>query len=250
MLLLSVGLLAACAIPDEPDPTATPEPTQTPLAEATSAPAIRTEPVGAGFTLPVSITHAGDERLFVAQRNGVIHVMQPDGTSSVFLDLSEQVTDDQAETGFFSIAFHPDYLDPAAPNSGQFFVTYTGKVDEVVNTFLSRFTVSDDPNVADPDSETWLLQIEQKQPVHKGGGLDFDKTTADLFVGIGDDWQPWTSQDPDALNGKVLRLSVSDIPADLTGDATALITPEVWAMGLRNPWRVEVDEAGDQILCR
>lgn len=243
-ILLGATLQVACVAAG----SAESQPSQALIPVVTAPGFFEAEPVGAGFSLVVSIEHAGDERLFVAQRTGEIFVLQPDGTSAVFLDLSDRVDTNAAEYGFFDMAFHPDYLDPNAAGAGQFFVTYTGNLDESVYTFVSRFTVSADPDVADPGSETWLLKVEQNQPVHKGGGLDFDRGSGLLYVGIGEDWQAPLSQDPVDLKGKILRLNVDAVPRESTGDATALVTPEVWAMGLRNPWRLDVDEASGLIF--
>ncbi|MEZ4518027.1 MAG: PQQ-dependent sugar dehydrogenase [Chloroflexota bacterium] len=200
------------------------------------APSLVITPVGDGFSQVTAITHAGDDRLFIGQRTGEIYVLYPDGRKELFLDLSDRVYPNGSEYGFYSIAFHPDYA-----GNGFLFVTYTGKVDGKVYLTLGRFHAVTD-NSADPASEAVLLRVRQDTDLHKAGGLDFDSRTHQLYMGIGDDTQIALAQDPTSVQGKVIRLDVDDVPPDLVGNAEGRAHQEVWAMGLRNPWRVDVDE--------
>ncbi|RMD71445.1 MAG: cadherin, partial [Bacteroidetes bacterium] len=111
------------------------------------------EEVASGFTKPLEIVHAGDERLFVAEQPGRIRVLWPDGTVAPqpFLDITDRVLDNANERGLLGLAFHPQYA-----TNGWFFVNYTGSGGKTV---VSRFSVSADPDLADPDSELVLLEI-------------------------------------------------------------------------------------------
>jgi glucose/arabinose dehydrogenase len=203
-------------------------------------------PLGSGFDQATSITHAGDARLFVAERAGRIKILHPDGRISLFLDISDRVLWNRGEYGMFDVAFHPDY-----GNNGFFYISYTtGHDDGVeldVHFVVARFRVTADPNVANPDSETRLFYEKQSFDVHKGGELDFDKRDNYLYVGHGDDRLLLIAQDIRSPKGKIFRLKVDDAPAEDILDATYAVSDEVWAMGLRNPWRFDVDEPSGQI---
>ncbi len=205
------------------------------------------EPVGQGFYVATAITHAGDERIFVVERGGRIQILHPDGRQTIFLDLSARVVSSPGEYGLFDLAFHPGYADPASPGHGFFYVAYTGRDQGQIDTFISRFRVSADPDAADPAGETWLLKLPQNQIYHKGGELDFDPRTHDLYAGLGEDTHPPNAQLLTTPKGKIIRLAVDDVPPDATGDATALVTPEIVALGLRNPWRFDLDPASDRL---
>ncbi|MBN2387621.1 MAG: PQQ-dependent sugar dehydrogenase [Anaerolineales bacterium] len=190
------------------------------------------EPVVSGLEQPVDIQNAGDGsgRLFVVERTGHIHIIRDNVlVSDPFLDLRDRITNDGLEQGLLGLAFDPDYA-----LSGFFYVNYT---DRRGNTVVARFQVlADDPDRADPYSETRLLSIEQPYANHNGGGLAFGPDGY-LYIGLGDGGSagdPFgNGQDPNSLLGKLLRIDV-DTPG--TG-------PEIWAVGLRNPWRFSFDPA-------
>jgi glucose/arabinose dehydrogenase len=209
---------------------------------------IASELVANGLDGPMfAIAPEGDPRLFVVERAGRILVLH-DGVPNAepFLDLTEQVGT-AGEQGMFSLAF--------APDSGSFFVLYS---DLGGDSVLSRFSVSADPDLADP-TETVLLTIAQPFPNHNGGTLAFG---ADGFLylsagdgGSGNDPEE-RAQDPAALLGKMLRLDVGlppapdSIPAAGGGYAIPASNPfvgvpdtrdEIWAFGLRNPFRFSFD---------
>ena len=203
------------------------------------------------FNQATAITHAGDDRLFVAEREGRIKIIHPDGRTSVFLDLRHRVIATRGEYGFYDIAFHPDYTDPAAPGYGFFYVSFTtrtGPAANAVDLVVSRFRVSANPDVADPNSEAILIAEPQTDDIHKGGSMEFDPRDNRLYVGIGDDFKNLIAQDPTSLKGKLVRLAVDDVPRGLAGGRRATVAPEIWASGLRNPWRLDVDPIGDQVL--
>ena len=203
------------------------------------------------FNQATAITHAGDDRLFVAEREGRIKIIHPDGRTSVFLDIRHRVIATRGEYGFYDLAFHPDYADPAAPGYGFFYVSFTTKTGPAANAvdlIVSRFRVSANPDLADPNSEAILIAEPQTDDIHKGGSMEFDPRDNRLYVGIGDDFKNVIAQDPTSLKGKLVRLAVDDVPRGLAGGQRASVAPEIWASGLRNPWRIDVDPVGDQIL--
>ncbi len=157
LLLLAAGLAAAGA-PVAPRAGDT---VYVPL--TVGRPAFTLTPVGSGFNQVTEVTHAGDDRLFVTERAGVIKILHPDGSINVFLDIHNKVISHRGEYGFYDVAFHPDYNDPGSPGYGQFFVSYTSGFDDgvtlKVDFIIARYHVSADPNVADPASET-LIMVE------------------------------------------------------------------------------------------
>ena len=201
-----------------------------------------------GLNQPTSIANtgvAGDQRLFVTERPGTIRVVQADGTLAPdpFLDLTAEVEDDQyGEQGLLGLAFAPDYA-----ASGDFYVYYSANGNVLQ---LSHFKVSGDPDVADP-TETVLLTIAPEAPMHLGGNLAFGPDGY-LYLGPGDGSE---GEDPggyaqrlDTLRGKLLRLAMHGaapytIPPDNPFVNTAGALPEIWALGLRNPWRFSFDTA-------
>lgn len=211
------------------------------------------------FSAPTGITHAHDNRLFIAQQRGVISVVNLGGTSaSVFLDIEDQVLN-SGEQGLLGLVFHPNY-----PDTPYFYVNYIAKTSG--DTHISRFTVSADPNVADPNSELILLTVNQPYANHNGGDLSFGPDGY-LYIALGDGG---SANDPlnsgqrlDTLLGKLLRIDVNGegLPSDcdpagnytvpasnpFVGQAGAC--DEIWAYGLRNPWRFSFDRAtGDLFI--
>lgn len=205
-------------------------------------------PVGQGFYVVTGITHAGDERIFVVERGGRIQILHPDGRETTFLNLATKVVSSPGEYGLYDIAFHPGYAVPGSPGRGYFYVFYTGKEGEDIYSYISRFRVSADPDIADPASETWLLRLQQFGLWHKGGELDFDPRDETLYAAVGDDASPPNAQSTDSPKGKIIRLPVNDVPPAAAGDATGLIEPEYVAMGLRNPYRFDFDPQTDRLF--
>lgn len=219
---------------------------------ATAAfPDLQVSSVADGFNQPVDIANAGDDRLFVVERAGVIKIIDVDGSvlATPFLDIRDRVdSTTHGEMGLLGLVFHPDY-----PDTPYFYVNYTAKSGG--DTHIARFTVTADPYVADPDSEFTILTQSQPQPNHNAGDLAFGPDGY-LYVPLGDgggagDDDPGhgtvgNGQDPTTLLGKILRLDVDGgapytIPPDnpFVGDAGA--QDEIWALGLRNPWRFSFD---------
>ncbi len=196
--------------------------------------------VAEGLQKPLDLTHAGDERLFIVEQPGVIRILK-DGQllPTPFLDIRDRVNDDASERGLLGLDFHPNYVE-----NGFFFVNYTGQGG---HTVVSRFQVSSDANQADPESEFILLRIQQPYANHNGGGLKFGPDGM-LYIGTGDGGSGGdplgNGQSLYTLLGKILRIDVDSeqpyaIPADNPFIEDGL--PEIWAYGLRNPWRFSFD---------
>jgi glucose/arabinose dehydrogenase len=221
-------------------------------AATTSAPAafnIDLEPLVSGLERPTYLTDASDDsgRLFVTEQPGRIRIIQKGQLlDQPFLDITDRVSSDANERGLLSVAFSPHYK-----SNGQFFVYYVRQLDEAVT--IARFTVStNDPNVADPNSETILLTIDHPVGNHNGGQLQFGPD-GDLYIGVGDGGgqgdqhgQFGNGQNLNVLLAKLLRLDVSAaqsyaIPPSNPFVNTQDVRPEIWAYGLRNPWRFSFD---------
>lgn len=241
------------------NPTETP--TETPTTLPTETP-IPTNPVDSitlvpiiegALILPLYLTHAGDDRLFVIEQAGVIRIIDEAGAllETPFLDIRDRVGSTQLEQGLLGLAFHPDYK-----NTGAFFVNYTNLAGD---THISRFMVEPgDPNRANPDSETLLLSFEQPFPNHNGGQIAFGPDGY-LYIGVGDGGSandPLNSgQDLGTLLGTILRLEVDPsgtnygIPVTNPFVENETGRGEVWAWGLRNPWRFSFDRlTGDLFI--
>ena len=212
------------------------------------------------FERPILLTHAGDgsDRVFVASQLGRVYHFPNEPLAEekeLFFDLSERVTykDRENEEGFLGMAFHPDFK-----SNGEFFVYYT-TAETPHTSVLSRFTTVDgDPDKpGDPASEEELLRLEQPFWNHNGGTVAFGPDGM-LYVTFGDGGSAndplGNGQNADNWFGTVLRIDVDAAPADgkpyaipadnpLPGTDAA---PEVFAYGLRNPWRFSFDrDTGD-----
>ena len=206
--------------------------------------------ISASLALPVQVTNAGDGsgRIFVVEQQGRIRIVKNGVVvSTPFLDVSHRVSCCW-ERGFLSVAFPPDYA-----NKQYLYVNYT---DTSGNTVIARYRVTDDPDVADPDSEEILLAIEQPDPVHNGGNMEFGPKDGYLYIGTGDGGPAGDpdnrGQDPDSLLGKILRIDVESgaapyaIPTSNPYAQSEGYRPEIWALGLRNPWGFTFDrDTGD-----
>ncbi|MCX7552210.1 PQQ-dependent sugar dehydrogenase [Xanthomarina sp. F2636L] len=201
-----------------------------------------------GFTNPLSIKNAGDNRLFVVERGGLIKIVNTDGSvnNTPFLDIDSRVLSG-GERGLLGLAFHPQYA-----SNGFFFVNYT---DNNGDTVVSRFiTNPPNSNTVDPSTETVLINVEQPSSNHNGGDLAFGNDGY-LYIGLGDGGSSGDpgdrAQNLTTMLGKMLRINVdnsdpglnyaipSDNPFPNTEEPNAL--PEIWAYGLRNPWRFSFD---------
>ncbi len=205
------------------------------------------------FNRPVQVTHAGDgsDRLFVIEQHGRVVVFENNSSVSqfdVFLDIRDRVFMGHNEEGLLSIAFHPQYAD-----NGRLYVWYSAGDRRDRRTVLSRFTVSDDDrNQANPDSEQVLLEVDQPWGNHNGATVKFGPDGY-LYVSIGDggaanDPRNY-SQNMQSLLGKIIRIDVNardeDLPYAIPSDNPFVddedAKDEIWAIGLRNVWRMSFD---------
>ena len=200
---------------------------------------INIQPFATGFSSPVAIEHAGDSRLFVVERGGNIKIVDSNGTvnTTPFLTLSSIITSG-GERGLLGLAFHPNYAE-----NGYFYVNYTRSGDGA--TTIARYSVNaENPNVANASSGTVLLVMSQPYTNHNGGSLAFG-SDGYLYIGMGDGGSGGDpnnyAQNNNTLLGKKLRIDVDNgspysIPAD-NPFANGGGSPEIWATGLRNPWK-------------
>ena len=269
VLVTAVAILSACSpTPSSVSPTASSVATPRASASAgldTSAPSAATgtggpfDPTGVTpvvdvvvreLDAPVDVANAGDGsgRVFVAERAGRIRVVRDGGlVDRPFLDITGRISSG-GERGLLGLAFHPDY-----PGDPRFFVDYT---DRDGNTVIASFRVTaGDADVADPDSETILLRIDQPFGNHNGGALVFGPDGM-LHIATGDGGSGGDPQRHgrrlDTLLAKILRIDVGGeggpggpygIPSDNPFVAVAGARPEIWLTGLRNPWRIRFDRA-------
>jgi hypothetical protein len=215
------------------------------LASTAAAQQIALKPIVSGLDMPVAITHANDTRMFITLQRGQVVIF--DGTQLLptpFLDIRTlvQCCDEQ---GLLSVAFHPRYRD-----NGIFFVYY---VDRSSFVTIARYHVSSDPNRADPASAQILLRIDHTQfGNHDGGQLQFGPDGY-LYIGTGDGGGAGdplrNAQNLNALLGKLLRIDVDSgspygiPPSNPFVGSSSGARPEIWAYGLRNPWRFSFDRA-------
>lgn len=190
---------------------------------------------------PVDLQADGSGRLFVIEKVGRIRIIQ-NGQLLVapFMDISDRVGSSSNEQGLLGLAFHPNYAE-----NGKFYVNYT---DNNGDTVIAQFQSTADPNIADPASEIALMHIDQPFPNHNGGVLAFGPDGY-LYAGLGDGGSQGdpngNAQNIGAMLGKILRIDVNNgspysVPADNP------FGNEVWAYGLRNPWRLSFDrQSGD-----
>ena len=210
------------------------------------------------FTKPLFLTHSNDgtNRIFVVQQNGRVMVFPNDSTvalATTFLDISSKLSSIGGEQGLLGLAFHPNY-----DTIGYFYVNYTAPNPR--RTVVARYSVSStNPNVADPLSEFIIVEINQPYSNHNGGMIAFG-LDGYLYIGMGDGGSgndPLNNgQDSTKLLGKMLRIDVNDttatqhyaIPSDnpFAGN-TQGYREEIWALGMRNPFRFSFDPATGQL---
>ncbi len=238
------------AQPDQPAPAAVSDPIPVDQLQIDLTPIAQVQD-------PLFVTHAGDGsgRIFIVEKAGTIRILQ-DGLvlDQPFLDIRDHVQSGGSEMGLLGLAFSPDFAE-----SGHFFVNYTGANQ---STHIARFTVNaGDANSADANSEFTTLEIAQPAGNHNGGMLAFGPDGY-LYIGTGDGGAAFdrfgNGQNPETLLGKMLRIDVTSDPsapylipadnpwvdADLNG---ADVRDEIWAIGLRNPWRYSFDRETEDL---
>jgi hypothetical protein len=202
---------------------------------------------------PTFLTHAGDGsgRLFIVEREGVIRILKAGSLlPAAFLDIRGRVNHTGSEQGLLGLAFHPSYT-----TNGFFYVHYTNASGDIV---VSRFPVTSNPDVADASSEQNLLTVPKPFANHNGGMLAFGPDGY-LYVGTGDGGGSGdpnnNGQNLNSLLGKILRLDVDSgspyaIPSDnpFAGSIDPNVKKEIWAYGLRNPWKFSFDRSTDDLF--
>ena len=222
-------------------------------------PKLKLAPFAEGFQYPIDMAHGNDSRLFIAERLGKIWVIDANGNkigNTPFLDITDRVftvfPNDYDERGLLGIAIHPNY-----PDSPYIYVNYTG-MDS--NSYISRFTTNpNNPNMAMANSELNMLEVNQPKAAkflnHKAGCLKFG-ADGYLYGTLGDGG--WfgdprnNAQDLSTLLGKIFRIDVDmpdrqrnknySIPPDNPYAGESGIRQEIWASGLRNPFRFSFDK--------
>ena len=242
------------------------------FAQEQAASQVGTMLVAEGLAAPLALEspNDGSGRLFVVDQTGMIWIIGPDGQmmTDPFLNVADQLTpfrEDYDERGLLGLAFHPDYA-----NNGRFFVYFTiplrpeAPADWDHTNVVAEYTVSpDNPNMADPASQQIILQIDQPQFNHDAGHIAFGPDGY-LYVPIGDGGGAndvdvghtegiGNAQDTSNLHGNILRLDVSQpgtytIPADNPFVGDDGIADEIFAYGLRNPYHISFDHAGNGAL--
>lgn len=205
--------------------------------------------VAQGLSAPLFVTapRSDSSRLFVVEQGGRVRIIRNDTLlGRNFLDLRGRVSTGN-EQGLLSIAFHPNYA-----ANGYVFVSYTNTAGD---TRVVRHHVSADPESLDVTAADTILSLDQPYANHNGGLVAFGPDGF-LYVGLGDGGSgndpENRAQDLDSLLGKMLRLNVNGalpytIPASNPFAASATARPEIWAYGLRNPWRFSFDRANGDL---
>lgn len=213
---------------------------------ASSADAFHGKVWATGLNLPLFVTAPkGDQRVFVVEQGGAIKVVRK-GVTSVFLDITASVNSD-ATAGLLGLAFDPQYA-----TNGRFYIDYVDSV--TLDTVVARYTVSPPTaNVADPATRQEILRYAQADnPSHRGGWLGFRPgNRRDLFISTGDGSHAYdpdnNAQNGQVMQGKLLRIDVGGtgagyaIPSDNPFVHSTTVRPEIWALGLRNPFRPSFD---------
>jgi glucose/arabinose dehydrogenase len=255
-------VIAACGGDDAPKPRPPPTGVFDCSAATGEVPDLELREVQGGFTRPLQVVSPpGDEvRVFVVEQRGRILILKDDvPVATPFLDIVSKVHSSGNEQGLLALAFHPQY-----ETNGRFFVHYSTRATGTLrngDTVVAEYKVSaDNPDVADT-AETVLLTFAQPEPNHNGGSIEFSPKEGFLYIGLGDGGgagdahgATGNGQLLSTLLGKILRIDVDKagdgkpyaIPAgNMTG---ADVAPEIFAYGLRNPWRMTFDPCSGDLF--
>lgn len=203
---------------------------------------LQLEFVANGFEIPVDLTNAGDDRLFVVEKRGRVKFVDKSGQGDIttFIDIRERVNSGANERGLLGMAFHPQF-----DTNGAFFLSYTRNDGTSV---ISRFFIRND-GLGDPNSEQVLLTVEQPFNNHNGGCIKFGPDGY-LYIALGDGGAAGDplnqSQNRMSLLGKMLRIDINNgdpygIPDTNPFAFDDFTADEIWSLGLRNPWRFSFD---------
>ena len=245
---------------------------------AHAGPSVKLEKVVSGINTPLSMVQpAGDSRMFITEQNGRIKILENGKISGTFLDIRSKIVPlmaDFDERGLLGLAFHPDFK-----SNGKFYVAYSAHLDYQADlgqmlwynhsNVVEEYTVSKgDKNAADMSSARRIHSISWPQFNHNGHWIGFGPDKK-LYISPGDggyanDWgighNPLigNGQDLTTAMGKILRIDVDartgdkpyGVPSDNPFVGKKDVLPEIWAYGLRNPWRCSFDQAGgSQLYC-
>jgi glucose/arabinose dehydrogenase len=219
--------------------------------QLTSPPSITPVLFSDGLKRPTTITGStdpADSRLFVTEAQGTVMAVSGDGkiVAGPILDIKSRVQD-QGEMGLLGLALHPDFK-----TNGYLYVNY---VDKQQNTIIARYTQSKQTGKADTSTEKVLLKIKQPYPNHNGGMIAFGPDGY-LYIGMGDGGSGGDpenrAQNRNELLGKMLRIDVDQgspyaVPASNPFKGQSGVKPEIWALGLRNPWRFSFDRSNGDL---
>jgi len=242
-------------------------------AMSSTRPRVRLEKVAEGFTAPMEFISSGDGtgRMFLVDQIGLVTIVEANGTVQArpFIDVRdrmEKLSQGYDERGLLGLAFHPNY-----EKNGRIFIFYSTPLRSQApsgwncTNLLSEFSVSDDPNLVDMKSEKVILYVDKPQSNHNGGTIAFGPDGY-LYVPLGDGGGAddkglghapgGNGQSTDTMLGKILRIDVDSasnkkayaIPPDNPFVGQEGILPEIFALGLRNPWRISFDSAGNHSL--
>jgi glucose/arabinose dehydrogenase len=213
------------------------------------------ELVAGGFDEPIGIASAGDGsgHLFVVERTGYIRLVQEGVVQPTpFLDISDRVNSSRSEQGLLGLAFHPDYV-----NNTRFFVNYINvRGDTVLARFEADAALGSASSVADAGSEVELAVVDQPAANHNGGQMAFGPDGY-LYVAFGDGGgagDPYeNAQNVSTLLGSLIRVDVDQMAfaAPSTNPFVGVpgARPQIWSIGLRNPWRFSFDRlTGDLFI--
>jgi len=227
-------------------------------------PGIKVKVIAANLVAPVAMDGPkdGSKRLFICEQTGKIKIIKNGKVlEKPFLDVSSKldiIGKSYSEKGLLGLAFHPKFK-----TNGRFFIYYsapTNNSSDDHKSVVGEFRVSADPDVADPNSLTIIMEIAEPESNHNGGQLAFGPDGF-LYIGVGDGGGAGdqhgvigNGQDPSSLHGKILRIDVDSkrpyaVPSDNPFIKLKNAKPEIWAYGLRNPWRFSFDRKTGKLFC-
>jgi glucose/arabinose dehydrogenase len=233
-------------ITSPPAPPSPPTPPSPPSPPPSGTLKLGTQQVGSGFDQPLYVTYApGANDLYVVEKSGKVEILEGSGPrSTAFLNVSSKLTTG-GEQGLLSIAFHPNYA------SNSYVYAFYSRSDG--DSVIARFTANRTAKTVDVATEKVLLVIDriQSRDNHNGGQLQFGPDGY-LYISAGDggsqDDPDGNGQNKSVLNGKILRIEVKDdgtyaSPASNPFKPGGNERSEIWAYGLRNPWRFSFDKS-------
>ncbi len=219
------------------------------IASADQVPQIRLVPIANHLNLPVAVYDDGTGRLFIIDQDGRIVIFENGQVDQIpFLDIHDEVSRAGNECGLLGMAFDPDFKD-----NHRFYVDYDTQKFGKLQTRISEFTADPSNSHTDPSTEKEFLRWDQPFTNHKGGCMMFGPDNM-LYIGVGDGGKggdPFNNaQNLGVYLGKILRINTDGkAPADNPFVGRAGAKPEIWTLGMRNPWRFSFDSATGKLWC-